>query len=88
MKLIIAIIQEEDTTNVSQALLDAGFRVTKIASTGGFLRRGSATILIGVEDERLEEALDLIRSHCATPAEPALKRGTVFVLPVERFEQL
>ncbi len=88
MKLIIAILQEEDTANVSQALLEAGFRVTKIASTGGFLRKGSATILMGVAEERLEEALGLIREHCASPAEPAIKRGTVFVLPVERFEQL
>ena len=88
MKLIIAILHEDDTANVSQALLEAGFRVTKIASTGGFLRKGSATILVGVEEDQLDQALDLIREHCATPAEPALKRGTVFVIPVERFEQL
>ncbi len=88
MKLIIAIIQEDDAVQVSQALLDAGYRVTKIASSGGFLRKGSATILIGVEDERVEDALRIIREHCAAPAEPAIKRGTVFVIPVERFEQL
>lgn len=88
MKLIIAIIQEDDTTRVSEALVKAGYRVTKIASSGGFLRKGSATILIGVEDDRVAEALQIIREHCAAPAEPAIKRGTVFVLPVERFEQL
>jgi len=88
MKLIIAIIQEDDTAQVSEALLEAGYRVTKIASSGGFLRKGSATILIGVEDHQVEEALQLIREHCAAPAEPAIKRGTVFVIPVERFEQL
>ena len=88
MKLIIAIVQEDDASQVSNALLKAGFRVTKIASSGGFLRKGSATILIGTEDERVEEALQLIREHCAAPAEPAIKRGTVFVIPVERFEQL
>ena len=88
MKLIIAIVQADDASQVSNALLKAGFRVTKIASSGGFLRKGSATILIGTEDERVEEALQLIREHCAAPAEPAIKRGTVFVIPVERFEQL
>ncbi|HEY58407.1 MAG TPA: hypothetical protein G4O04_07730 [Anaerolineae bacterium] len=88
MKLIIAIIQEDDTAQVSEALLEAGYRVTKIASSGGFLRKGSATILIGVEEHQVEEALQLIRGHCAAPAEPAIKRGTVFVIPVERFEQL
>lgn len=88
MKLIIAIIHDEDAASVSEALLGAGYRVTKIASKGGFLRKGSATILIGVEDAQVEEALQIIREHCAAPAEPAIKRGTVFVLPVERFEQL
>ena len=88
MKLIIAIVHEDDATQVGNALLEAGFRVTKIASSGGFLRKGSATILIGTEDQRVEEALQIIREHCAAPAEPAIKRGTIFVLPVERFEQL
>lgn len=88
MKLVVAVIHEEDVSPLSQALTEAGFRMTKIASTGGLLRRGSATLLIGVEDDQVEQVLQMLREHCGQQAEPALKQGVVFVLPVERFEQL
>ncbi len=88
MKLVVAVIQEDDVSSVGQALMDAGFRVTKIASTGGFFRRGSATLLIGVEDDQVDRVIQLLREYCGQPAEPAFKQGVVFVLPVDRFEQL
>jgi uncharacterized protein YaaQ len=88
MKLIVTIIRDEDNEPVSQALIQSGFRVTRIASTGGFLRHGSSTLMIGVEDTQLEQAISVIRDSCAPPSEPGMKRGTLFVLPVVKFEQV
>ncbi|KUK46247.1 MAG: hypothetical protein XD73_0887 [Anaerolinea thermophila] len=88
MKLIIAIIKDEDNDAVSRALTNKKFRVTFIASTGGFLRSGRSTLLIGVEDEQVETALDLIRESCKKPEKPQEKRATIFVLKVDKFTQL
>jgi uncharacterized protein YaaQ len=86
MKMLIAILKENDTDLATQALTSAGFRVTRIASTGGFIKRGTATFLIGVEDEKVEEAINILREKIAHL--PGEKRATVFVVPVERFEHL
>ncbi len=88
MKLLIAVVQTADSNAVADAMIERGFRVTKLASTGGFLRRGSTTLLLGVEDDQVDEALEIIRAECSQPAEPAIKQGVVFVLPVSRFEQV
>jgi uncharacterized protein YaaQ len=88
MKLIIAIIKDEDNDAVSRALTKKNFRVTFIASTGGFLRSGRSTLLIGVEDEQVETALDVIRDNCKKPEKPEEKRATIFVLNVNKFTQL
>jgi len=87
MKLIIAIIHNEDNDRVSRMLTGENFRVTMIASTGGFLRSGRSTLLIGVEDERLERALQLLRENCVTDKEGKEKKAIVFVLNVEEFIQ-
>lgn len=87
-KLIIAILRDADSEEVLKALLEAGFRVTRIASTGGFLRRGTSTFLIGAQKERVEGAVQLIREHSAPAIDPGLKRATVFVLKVDQFEQI
>ncbi len=84
MKLIIAIIQDHDTDPVSRALTSMNFRVTLIASTGGFLRRGSSTLLIGVEDDQVEQAMQLLRDTCSINHTPDQKRATVFVLNVAK----
>ena len=88
MKLIIAVVHHTDGEDVLRALIEAGFTVTRIASSGGFLRRGNATLLIGVEAGRVPEAIQLVREHTAPPVDPGPKRATVFVLNVERFEQV
>jgi uncharacterized protein YaaQ len=88
MKLIIAILRDEDSEPVSQSLISQGFRVTRIASTGGFLRRGSTTLMIGVEEDKVDPAIEIIRSLCPLTVEPGLKRATLFVLNVDRFTQL
>ncbi|HRE29049.1 MAG TPA: cyclic-di-AMP receptor [Anaerolineales bacterium] len=87
MKLLLAIIRDRDDVAVSDALSQSNVRVTRIASTGGFLRRGNVTLLIGVEDERVQAVLDMVRSACAEP-ESGQHRATVFVLRAEQFEQV
>ncbi len=88
MKLIIATVHHTDGDDILKALTDAQFRATRIASSGGLLLRGNATLLIGLEAEQVPSAMQLIREHTAPPVDPGLKRATVFVLNVERFEQV
>ena len=66
MKLIMSIIHDEDSARLTTALNKAGIQVTKLASTGGFLRVGNSTMLIGVEEDRLEDALKIIHDCCHT----------------------
>ncbi len=87
-RLIIAILRDADVEEVLKALLEANFRVTRIASTGSFMRRGTSTLLIGIEKKHIESALQLIREHCAPAIDPGFKRATVFVLKVDQFEQM
>ena len=88
MKMIIAIIRDNDNDPVSQALVAAGFRVTRIASTGGFLRRGSSTLMIGVENEQVEQAIQIIRESTTPAEDPNTRRVTLFVINVEHFTQI
>ncbi len=88
MKLIIAIIRDEDNDLVSRTLTQESFRVTFIASTGGFLRSGRSTLLIGVEDDRVGAALNIIRECCKIPADEKQKKATIFVLNVAEFIQM
>ncbi len=69
MKLIVAIIQAYDSDSLLRAVTSAGIRATKIISTGGFLRMGNATILMGVDDGRVAECLDLIHASCVSRVE-------------------
>jgi uncharacterized protein YaaQ len=87
MKMVILIVKERDADEVLQALTSEKYRVTRIASTGGFLRSGVVTLLLGVRDERVESALELVRKKL-TPLPSGEKRATLFVVPVERFEQV
>ena len=64
MKLIIAIVQDEDASRLISHLMQDGYRVTKLATTGGFLRSGNTTLLIGVEDDKLQAALDIVETEC------------------------
>ncbi|MGD8552575.1 MAG: cyclic-di-AMP receptor [Anaerolineales bacterium] len=87
MKLLIVIIRSEDSERVLDQLIEAEFGVTHIASTGGFLRRGNATLLIATEEERVDRAMEVIRA-ATTIGEDNQRRATVFVLNLESFEQL
>ncbi|MDI6893977.1 MAG: cyclic-di-AMP receptor [Bacillota bacterium] len=64
MKLIVAVIQDKDSVRLLEALVKRGYRATKLASTGGFLREGNTTVLIGVEDGETDEVLATIRETC------------------------
>ena len=64
MKLVIAIVQDEDAGRVVSALMDKGFGVTKLATTGGFLRSGNTTLLTGVDDDKLDAAMEIIEKTC------------------------
>lgn len=88
MKLIIAILQDNDSEPVSKALTSHDFRVTAIGSTGGFLRRGSSTMLVGVEDDQLETALKIIRETCTQPVDQTQHSAVVFVLKVDKSTQI
>lgn len=66
MKLVVAIVQDQDVSSLLDDLTASEFRVTKLASTGGFLKAGNTTLLIGVEDEEVEDVMDIIRSNCET----------------------
>lgn len=87
-RLIIAILRNSEGDEVLNALLESNYRVTRIASTGSFMRRGNATLLIGVDETRLATALKIIRDHSAPAIDPGLKRANVFVIKVDHFEQL
>jgi len=88
MKMIVAILPDTDNEAVSTALLKQGYRVTTIASTGGIMSSGTSTLMVGVDDDQVNLALQLVKENCAPPEEPGLKRGSLFVLNVARFEQL
>ena len=64
MKMVTAIVNYKDTNRVCQALSAKGFEHTRLATTGGFLRAGNTTVLMGVEDARLDEALEVIHQNC------------------------
>lgn len=66
MKLLIAIVQDQDAINLVDELMEKDYRVTKLASTGGFLKSGNTTLLMGVEDEKVKDVLDIIELNCKT----------------------
>jgi len=88
MKLIITIIPDFDNEQVSQALIKDNFRVTRIASTGGFLRRGSSTLMIGIPDEKVDQAIQVIHENLSPATDSTSNRATLFVLDVEKFVQI
>jgi len=90
MKLIIAIVQDEDSRELVGELTGQKFRVTKLATTGGFLKAGNTTLLIGAEDEQVDTVIEIIKDNCESrkeiiPASPSITSVTgVFVsYPVE-----
>jgi uncharacterized protein YaaQ len=87
VKLIIAIVWDKDAGSVIERLVAQDYRVTRVASTGGFLRRGMVTLLIGVADQRVQSVIDMLREMCSPP-EPGQHGATIFVVDAPHFEQV
>ena len=90
MKLVIAVVQGEDAPGTVKALTPAGISSTRVSSTGGFLQQGNVTLLMGVQETRVREALEIIREHCRersrflTPVPPIAEPGEfVMTYPIE-----
>lgn len=66
MKLVLAIVQDKDSNQLSSEFIDANIRATKLSSTGGFLRAGNTTFIIGIEEERVPEVLTIIGNNAQT----------------------
>jgi uncharacterized protein YaaQ len=62
MKMILAVVQADDANNVVHKLNESGFRVTRIATQGAWLRRENSTLLVGVQDEQVDAVLGVLRN--------------------------
>ncbi len=90
MKLIIAIVQDEDASRLISALMNDDYRVTKLATTGGFLRAGNTTLLVGVDDDRFDNCMSIIEKLCksrkqmaASPVTAGSAAGMYAPMPIE-----
>ncbi len=97
MKLTLTVVRDDEVNEVVDALTDSGFYVTRLASTGGFLRMGNTVLLSGVEDDKVHEMMEIIQSHTSIHVNPptshrshetTVNRAVVFVLALERLEKL
>lgn len=91
MKLLMAIVNSDDSRNVLDRLSRRGFAVTVTSTTGGFLRIGNTTIFCGVENDQVDDVLSIIRETCpnrmqfVTPLPPVMEPGEVHIpTPVEK----
>lgn len=87
MKLMMIVVPDAGSEIVVQELVSCGFRVTRMASTGGFLKKGNTTLMVGVDSDKVEEVFDLLR-RASPSAEPNQHRATVFVVDMPVFEQV
>jgi uncharacterized protein YaaQ len=90
MKLVTAVVHSEDAGALVDALLEAEFRATRLSSSGGFLKQGNATILVGVDDDKVDAVLAVISANChsrkqfVNPMPPIMEPGEFYMpYPVE-----
>ena len=97
MKLTLTVVRHEDVDQVVDALIAQGFYVTRLPSTGGFLRAGNTVLLTGLEDDQLEQMMEVIQSHTRLRVQPPsshllretrVSRAVVFVLGLEDLRKL
>ena len=87
MKLIVAVVQDKDSVRLVEALVEKGYRSTKLASTGGFLKAGNTTLLIGVEAKNVQPVVDIIkeishsREQLITPMAPVGSNSVESYMP-------
>ena len=95
MKLVIAIVQDNDARDLIDAITNEGYRVTKLATTGGFLKSGNTTLMIGVVEKNVDQVLEVIDYICESkeqsemePSTVKVGGATVFVVEVEKFVKI
>lgn len=88
MKMIMAILVDSDSNAVLKTLHDAGYPMTVIDSTGGLLKRGTSTLVAGVNDNQVDTVINLINQECSLCVNPIKKRATIMVFNVDHFEQI
>lgn len=66
MKLVVAVVHDEDQGKLTRSLSKNGFSTTKLASTGGFLKQGNTTIMVGIPEEQVDQVLQIIKEECTT----------------------
>ena len=88
MKLVIAIVQDDDAMDLIEELTDKNYRVTKLATTGGFLKSGNTTLMIGVEKEVVDKVINIIEDVCkkrkemvSAPTQSTIGSGTGMYMP-------
>jgi len=85
MKLIVAVVHNEDAGALVDGLLDREFRATRLHSSGGFLKQSNATVIVGAEDDQVEPILEIVRRTCTTrtqivnPMPPIMEPGEFFM---------
>jgi len=85
VKLIVAIVHNEDAGTLVNALLDKEFRATRLHSSGGFLKQSNATVIVGVEDADVDEVMGIVRANgvsrtqVVNPMPPSMEPGEFFM---------
>jgi len=87
-KLILAILEDSESSTVMRSLHEAGHPLTLIDSTGGLLRRGNSTLIAGVNEDEVDDLINLIELECSPSVNPFKKRATIMVFDVDHFEQI
>jgi uncharacterized protein YaaQ len=82
---MIAIVNDADYDKIARQLTDEQYRVTCIASTGGLFRRGSTTLLIGLEEEKINRAMEIIKENSASTEGPGTHKAAIFVLNIKEY---
>lgn len=94
LKLIIAIIQDEYVTNIVKVLMENKIRTTKLSSTGGFLKSGNTTLFIGVDEDKVDKVVELIRKECISKkvklgqGEVTVGGANLFVMDIDQYMKI
>jgi len=85
VKLVVAVVHNEDAGPLVDALLEHEYRATRLHSSGGFLKQSNATVLVGVDDGKLEDVVTIVRDNChartqvVNPMPPIMEPGEFFM---------
>ena len=85
VKLVVAVVHNEDAGALVDALLEREHRATRLHSSGGFLKQSNATVLVGIDDDKVEDVLEIIRANCTSrtqvvnPMPPIMEPGEFFL---------